>query len=132
MLDFTRHPAVAAQDTRDELFTQTVTLRDGDASIGLARWAAGPEGVVQLLCLQVDKSHRRQGHGRRLLNEVIRQARQLYAPRPAGLRRMWLIVEQKQQIIARAFLMGSGFHHVATIKDLYHDQDALIYLRSFN
>jgi hypothetical protein len=48
------------------------------------------------------------------------------------LRRLWVSVEQKTQVIARAFLTQHGFHHTATMKELLADQDALIYVRTFD
>ena len=43
-----------------------------------------------------------------------------------------MIVRQKQQVIARAFLISQGFVHTATIKELLLDEDALVYVKTFN
>src|SRR3954468_14250764 len=115
-------------------FLQTVTLRDRDQPIAVARWhaPAGGEGVVQLVELSVSPAQARQGHARRLLQAVVEQATKLQRGRKVALRRMWISLEQKSQVNGRAFLTGNGFHHVATVSNLLKDQDALIYSRSFD
>ncbi len=114
-------------------FVQTIRLMDGDETIGRAMWhSAGDDGIVQILTLTVFPPHQRVGHGRRLMNAIFDQGRKLGAARTQPLRRMWICVEQKSQIIGRAFLTGSGFHHVATLTDLLKKQDALLYTRTFD
>jgi ribosomal protein S18 acetylase RimI-like enzyme len=115
-------------------FLQRIDLREGATVIATANWHApiGREGVAQLLDLTVVPEHRRRGRGSALLTLFIEQA-SLYG-RSIGVptRRLWISVEQKTQVNARAFLTRHGFHHVATIKELLAEQDALVYLRSLD
>jgi ribosomal protein S18 acetylase RimI-like enzyme len=115
-------------------FTQRVELLDGKRFVGGALWhlPAGNEGVVQLVELVVHPDLRRHGHAGALLNEVIAQAKALCRARRQPLRRVWVGVEHKTQVIARSFLTKHGFHHTATIADLLRDQDLLVYVRSFD
>ena len=115
-------------------FSQTIQLRDGDKTLATALWyaPAGQQGVVQLIELTVDPSHCRHGLGSSLLREVIQQAISLHNLRKRRLRRIWVSVGQKTQVIARAFLTQHGFHHTATIKELLDHQDALVYVRTFD
>jgi ribosomal protein S18 acetylase RimI-like enzyme len=114
----------------EQPFIQRINLREGTATIATAQWhtAGGLEGVAQLLDLSVVPEHRRKGHGSALLSAFVEQTR-LYG-RAAGIptRRLWVSVEQKTQVNARAFLTRHGFHHVATIHELLAKQDALVYL----
>jgi len=41
-------------------------------------------------------------------------------------------VRQKEQVIARSFLMLHGFNHMASVKDLLEDEDGLVYVRTFD
>jgi ribosomal protein S18 acetylase RimI-like enzyme len=52
--------------------------------------------------------------------------------RKVRARRLWVAVEQRNQVIARAFLTHMGFHHTSTIRDLLSDQDVLVYVYSFD
>ena len=49
---------------------------------------------------------------------VVEQARPFFKSRGAKLRRIWLAVEQKTQVIARSFLMKHNFHHTASVSEL--------------
>jgi ribosomal protein S18 acetylase RimI-like enzyme len=113
---------------------QRVDLREGGTIVATAHWHVpiGKEGVVQLLDLTVVPEHRRKGHGSTLLMALQEQAVQYGRISGIPTRRIWVSVEQKTQINARAFLTRHGFHHVATIKELLAEQDALVYLRSFD
>jgi ribosomal protein S18 acetylase RimI-like enzyme len=115
-------------------FIQRIDLREGSTTIATARWHApmGREGVAQLLDLNVIPEHRRKGHGSRLLTLFIEQAAAYGSAIGTPTRRLWVSVEQKTQVNARAFLTRHGFHHVATIKELLAAQDALVYLRSLD
>jgi GNAT superfamily N-acetyltransferase len=116
-------------------FVQTITLADGPAPIGLARWhttASTAEGVVQLLDLYVESPHQRHGHGGRLFKELIAQSTAYFKLHRAKLRRIWAAVEHKQHVTARAFLTAHGFHHITTMNNLYRSQDQLLYTRSFD
>lgn len=132
MLQFTYTPPI--EPKRDEPLAQTIRLSDGAVSIGVARWysASSGDGVAQLLELSVLATHRRTGNGRRILQATILQATEHYRARQSKLRRMWIAVEQKEQVIARAFLTQHGFHHVHTLPELLKGQDLLVYVRSFD
>jgi GNAT superfamily N-acetyltransferase len=116
-------------------FLQTIRAEDGDTLIGTARWhvtGADVEGAVQILDLSIEPPHRRKGQGRLLLDALTQQAKAYFRLRRSNLRRLWIVVEQKRQVIGRAFLMANGFHHVITLPHLLRDEDALTYVRSFD
>jgi ribosomal protein S18 acetylase RimI-like enzyme len=118
-----------------ESFLQSVRMVDGDDLIAQARWQASSDpthGVAQLLELWVSPGRRRQGFGRKLMDAVSAQATEHFRSRKSQLRRVWMAVEQKQQVIGRSFLMQFGFNHVGTVSELLKDQDLLIYMRTFN
>jgi GNAT superfamily N-acetyltransferase len=134
MLKMTTTPPLPGAATGGS-FVQTVTLSDGPTVIGLARWhtsSSMSEGVVQLLDLYVHPPHQRKGHGGRLLKEVFAQAAAYFKLHRGKLRRVWAAVEHKQHVTARAFLTAHGFHHISTMKELYRDQDQLLYTRAFD
>jgi len=118
----------------EQPFLQRIDLREATATIATARWhvPVGQEGVAQLLDLAVIPEHRRKGHGSTLLGAFIEQAVLYGQFARVPTRRLWVSVEQKTQINARAFLTRHGFHHVATIKELLAAQDALVYLKSLD
>ena len=109
-------------------------MLDGRATIGTARWyvPAVDHGAVQILEIHIAPEVRRKGHGTALLRELIRQVRAYHQARGARFRRLWIAVEQKSQVAARAFLTHVGFHHVATIQNILIKQDALIYLKGMD
>jgi hypothetical protein len=133
MSDFSYAPPLPANPT-NEGFVQTIKMSASGKPVGLARWHVRPgaaDGVTQLLELTII-ARNRQGHGRQLMAEVTKQARAYFKSRGSHLRRMWIAVEQKGQVIGRAFLTEQGFHHVATLPELMHAQDALLYMKSFD
>jgi ribosomal protein S18 acetylase RimI-like enzyme len=136
MSTFNHDPPLPPSFPRDTHtgFAQSITLHEADQPLALARWHApsGEQGVVQLVELTVDPAHRRRGLGSALLREVIQQATALHQLKHFRLRRLWISVEQKTQVIARAFLTQHGFHHTATIKELLDHQDAMVYVRTFD
>ena len=114
---------------------QRIELRDAQGQlIGAAAWHLNcvDEGVVQLVELTIDPKLRRQGHAGALLNETIAQARSVCRMKRVPLRRVWVALEQKTQVLARAFLTKHGFHHTSSVTDLLRDQDLLVYVRSFD
>jgi GNAT superfamily N-acetyltransferase len=116
-------------------FVQTITLLDGKSVIGTARWhspADASAGLMQLLDLVVDPKFHRKGFGRRLLDTAIEQSRELHHRRGSSLRRVWIGIEQKTQIVGRAFLTSAGFHHIAAMNGLYRDQELMIYVKSLD
>ena len=133
MSDFAYDPALPNRPT-NEGFVQTVRILEAGKPVGFARWhvrTGAADGVVQLLDLTIT-SRVRQGLGRQLMAEVTKQARGYFKSRGTHLRRMWISVEQKGQVIGRAFLTEQGFHHVATLQELMHAQDTLLYMKSFD
>ena len=133
MSDFAYAPPLPSKPS-NEGFAQTITILASGKPAGLARWHVRPgdaDGVVQLLELTIT-SRARRGLGRQLLAEVTKQARAYFKMRGTHLRRMWMAVEQKGQVIGRAFLTEQGFHHVATLQELMHAQDTLLYMKSLD
>ena len=132
MPDFLYDPPVPT--TVQQAFVQRIDLRERGKVIATARWhaAVGADGVAQVLDLNVNPEQRRRGNGSTILNAVIRQAVECGKARAVPTRRIWIVVEQKTQIIARAFLTRNGFHHVSTVKELLSHQDGLMYMRSLD
>src|SRR5438045_3539203 len=86
-------------------FVQTIDLMDGATRIGRARWQCVSDlsqGVVQILELTVASRFRRQGHAHRLMEAVTAQAGDYFKTGGARLRRLWIAIEQKEQVIARS------------------------------
>jgi ribosomal protein S18 acetylase RimI-like enzyme len=134
MPDFSFEPPLP-RSASEAGFVQSVTMRHGQEVLGFARWhapSATAQGVIQLLDLFIHPPYRRSGHGGRLLRAVIEQITRHQRTQKQPLRRVWVSVEQKAQVNARAFLTQHGFHHTSTISDLLQGQDALIYVRSFD
>ena len=131
MADFLFDPPLAGTGGA---FVQRVDLRERGKVIATARWhsPAGIDGVAQILDFSVIESHRRTGNGGLLLRATLDQAVAHGQARGVPLRRVWVSVEQKTQVIARAFLTKHGFHHVSTMKDLLAKQDALVYVKSLD
>ncbi len=128
-------PAPRKSSKSPDSFVQTIDLMDGPTRIGRARWQCVSDvsqGVVQILELTVAPKYRRQGYAHRLMEAVTAQAGDYFKAGGARLRRLWIAVEQKQQVIARSFLMQFGFHHVGTVSELLKEQDLLIYMRTFD
>ena len=116
-------------------FLQSIRLADGEEVVGHARWQASfdpSHGAVQILDLTVSPTRRRQGNGRRLMDAITAQANEYFRCRKSRLRRVWIPVDQKAQVVARSFLMKFGFHHVGTIQELLRDEDLLMYMRTFD
>lgn len=112
-------------------FIQSIRLTEGGQSIGQSRWYVtgdGSTGVAQLLELSTSPTHRRTGQGKQLLEVTIDQIRQFFNARRIQPRRVWMNIQQKDQVIGRAFLTEHGFHHVATIPAMLKGQDSLIYV----
>jgi ribosomal protein S18 acetylase RimI-like enzyme len=134
MPDLLIDPPIPRAKSHDP-FLQTLTLTIGNEPIARARWlvsTAPAQGVVQLLDLTVHPDHRRQGHAHRLMEAVTQQAQTYFKTQKSRLRRIWTSIEQKNQILARSFLMQFGFNHVGTISELLKDEDLLIYMRTFD
>jgi ribosomal protein S18 acetylase RimI-like enzyme len=127
-------PAKTIADAQRPFF-QHITARQGTTPIGQATWTSpgqDGQGAVQMLELFIEPPHRRKGHGRQLLRELIHQAHAAQQRLGLPLRRIWAPVRQKSEVAGRAFLTENGFHHVGTLPGLLPDQDLLIYVRSFD
>ena len=111
---------------------------DGDNAvrvIGKAVWhadVATTDGVIQILEFSIDPTVRRQGFGKLLMGEVVRQSLAYQSLRKIALRRLWISLRQKTQIQARAFVSSVGFIHLGTVKELLTGEDAMIYVRTFD
>ena len=131
MPHFTHDPPTAPRAG----FIQTIRMLENDRSIGLARWHAAddsPDGVIQILDFNIEPAYRRQGHGKRLMAALVDECLAYSRARRQPLRRLWLTVRQKKQVIARAFMLSQGFSHIATIRDLLEGEDALVCIRTFD
>ncbi len=129
MLDLTFDPSLPGKLIAAG-FLQTIRASAKGKEIGTARWHARPgegDGVVQLLELSVTPEKMRQGVGNELFGAVVAQSSRYYTLRKSRLRRIWVMVDQKTQVNARAFMNDHGFHHVASVPNLLSNQDALIY-----
>jgi GNAT superfamily N-acetyltransferase len=118
-----------------DTFLQSIRLAAGDDLVAHARWlsTADPShGVIQILDFTVTPPHRRRGHGHFLMEALTVQARDYFQHRKFHLRRAWMAIEQKHQVIARSFLMQFAFNHVGTVQELLKREDLLIYMRTFD
>jgi ribosomal protein S18 acetylase RimI-like enzyme len=134
MLKLICDPPAAGADAPEPFF-QSIRLLDGQLTVAQARWQSGQDsgdGVVHLVDLSVSAAQRRKGFGMRMMETVFEQAKAHFKARKSKLKRIWIAVEQKRQVIARSFLMKFGFHHVGTVTELLRDGDLLIYARSFD
>lgn len=115
-------------------FVQDIKIVDGKTTLALLRWfgEGGPMGTAQVLALDVAPVVRRSGHASTLLREAYKQIDRYYRARAAKPRRIWLVVEQKTHVVARAFFTKHGFHHTSTVANLFKKQDAMVYSRSFD
>jgi GNAT superfamily N-acetyltransferase len=117
-------------------FLQQIQLTENKTPIGSARWHSAlnsTDGVAQILDFQIEPTHQRHGHGKRLLAALIEQVVAYHQLRQIPLRRIWLGLNHRKHVNARAFLMSQGFTHTATVKELLRsDDDMLIYIRTFD
>ena len=133
MPDLSYDPIQAPADV--DGFVQTIRLYAAGRTLGHARWHTtgdGHDGVFQLLELTVAPERRRQHYGKQLFEAFLEQIRKFCKARKIKPRRIWINVQQKEQVVGRAFLTLKGFHHVATIPALLKGQDAMIYLMSLD
>lgn len=115
-------------------FIQTLNIVKNRRTIGRLTWYAPDteDGVVQILDIRVEPAYQRQNHGSALLRACYEQAFALFNKLDIRPRRIWVAVEQKMHVQARAFLSRHGFHHVSSVKNIFQDQESLIYLRAFD
>lgn len=109
---------------------QTIELTDEAGHVvASAMWfTQGTDGYVQLLDIRVDERLRRRRVGSRLFELLRKETSIFFKSRGGKLRRITADVEQKSQVVARAFLTEMGFHHVGTITNALKKQDVVIYL----
>lgn len=133
MSDFIIEPSLTKIAT-GQAFVQTIRIENNGVTVAKAIWhsTGNAEGVAQLIDLEVAPEHRRHKHGTRLMHEAVRQMKLYFARLQIPQRRIWVGVEQKSQVIARAFLMMHGFHHMNTVDTLFDKQDLLIYVRTLD
>jgi GNAT superfamily N-acetyltransferase len=127
MHSFRNEPSIAATDS---FFIQRVTLNTTElGDVGTCVWYAQSdlEGVMRILRITIADEHRRKGMGSLLFKHSVAQARELFKTRGGKLRRVIIDMEQKTQVIGRAFLTRHGFHHVSTISHVLHRQDIMVY-----
>ena len=91
MIAFLNEPSITTAKP-NALFTQTIQMRDDKRVLGKAAWntTSSGEGVVQVLELWIDPAIRRAGHGKRLMSQLIEQARALHKSHNQKLRRLWI------------------------------------------
>jgi ribosomal protein S18 acetylase RimI-like enzyme len=132
MQSFESTPPITIKTTGT--FVQTIQLKDGDHQLGRAIWtAADPsQGVIQILELWVDPKARRAGHATQLYHQLIANAREFHKLRKEPLRRVWISMAHKSQVIGRSFLTGQGFHNISTTGGVLQDEDQLIYVKSLD
>ena len=131
MPEFTYDPAI----TPTTGFLQTIRMNEGGQPIGTAVWHAAvdsKDGIVQILEFNIAPQLRRHGSGKRLMAALVGQVLAYHRARKMPLRRLWAALRHKSQIIARAFFASEGFTHIATVKDLLANEEALIYIRTFD
>jgi GNAT superfamily N-acetyltransferase len=131
MITFDHQPPIDSAK-QGQAFIEVICMNDGTRRLGRAVWGLTAPGVVQLLEFEIEPAVRRSGHGRRLLTELIEQARQLHRLRRETLRRLWIGVGHKSQVVGRSFLTGQGFHHVGSTCGLLEDEDMLVYVKSLD
>jgi len=115
-------------------FLQTITASDKGKPVGRAVWASSPTqpGAVQIVALEVHPDRARQGMGSLLMTRLFDEANQRARNFNTPLRRIWIVIEQKTQIVSRGFLTRHGFHHVKTLDALLKDEAAMVYVKSFD
>ena len=120
----------AATPTTAMPLIQTIELLEADGRVmGTLTWfTTGADGVIHLLFAEIDPAHQRRGVGTRLFNVLLKEANLFFRARGGRLRRVIANAEQKNHIIARAWLTHLGFHHVQTITNSLQGQDVLVYL----
>ena len=135
MADFLYDPPLPEKPAKAlQPITQIIRLMQDKTEIAIARWHASDPatGVVQLIDLTVHAPYRRIRHGKRVMTAIVAQCHAWHASHGHNLRRIWMTLRQKEQVIARAFFVQNGFTHTGTIKELLCDEDALVYFRTFD
>ena len=127
---FRLHPATG----RELPFSQRIELLLDGRVAGVVHWFSPrtDDGVFQVLDLIVDEPRRRQGFGTLLLKKAYAEAAELFAATGVSPRRVWVCLEQKRHVVARAFLTKHGYQHTSTLAALYRDQDGMVYQRTFD
>lgn len=115
-------------------FGQQIELILNGQLVGTARWHAPDtaDGVFQISDIHIAPEHQRQGHGSALLKKCYAEAAEVFVALNIKPRRVWILIEQKRHVIARAFLTRHGYQHVATLPAAFRGQDGMVYQRSFD
>jgi len=115
-------------------FLQTLTLGTSSDPLAVATWytTGHPDGVFQIVDFWVAPPGRRRGVGSQLLKAVVVRVNEYAASQKIRPRRLWTAVEQKDQIVSRAFLTTHGFHHTASHGELYKNQELLLYSKAMD
>ena len=137
MTELRYDPPLPSKPALTDDWFQSITMFIDGQVVGVLRWHApgdesNTQGVVQILLLEIAEPFRRRAFGRDLLNAAVAQAKQWHVSKAAKLRRFWIAVEQKHQVVARAFLTSRGFHHTTTVQGVTRRQDLLVYVKAFD
>ena len=108
-------------------------LLDGQLG-GTVQWFAprSAGGIVQILDLLVDTPRRRQGFGTALLRKAYAEATTVFTAAGVKPRRVWVCLEQKRDVVARAFFTKHGYQHVSTLAAMLTNEDGMVYQRTFD
>lgn len=119
-------------DPGDEPIGRVTLFVDGRA-VGRCGWhlLSEKDGAVHVLWFEVAAEVGRRGHGTALFKEMVKRANEHLASRGGRLRRVTCALEQKAQVVARAFATRCGFHHTATVGNVLRDQDLMVYTVSY-
>ncbi|MFW9848818.1 MAG: GNAT family N-acetyltransferase, partial [Candidatus Thorarchaeota archaeon] len=88
------------------------------------------DGVGEITALGVNQAHRRQGIARLLVDEVIKDANQVFGSLDGKLRVLFLFMKGSNET-ARLFYNSLGFNEVASIPSFYPNESASIFIRYF-
>ena len=127
----TEMPKIAVTGPEQLPAARTLTLSEGPRVVARLTYflSADPLATLQLLDVNVVEDERRKGHGSRIYNAALDDARKLLGQ--ARLRRVFAGVAHKSHIPLRALLTHLGFHHVSTTTGLYKGEDLLVYIKAY-
>ncbi len=116
------------------VFVQSLTLGELQKPTATATWSTTghPDGVAQIIDLWVTPLERRRGIGTQMLRATVGQIIAYFKVHKRPTRRLWMTIEQKDQIVSRAFLTKHGFHHTGSLSELYKKQELLLYTKALD
>lgn len=125
-----------AMDFATQLATlmETILCIQNDSLCGTISWAVRggmDDGVVEVVGLGIRDQYKRQGLATKLVEEAIRQAQAIFSAKNYKLRRVFLFMEQGNEI-ARQFYNKQDFRETATIPSFYPSDGASIFIREFD